>query len=89
MMEDDCVDNVIPIPNVMATILSKIIEWCKKHAQIKDDDSNNEKEKELRVADMIKGKDPKKIREIFNIKNDFKPEEEEQIREENSWAFKT
>ena len=48
MMEDDCVDNVIPIPNVMATILSKIIEWCKKHAQIKDDDSNNEKEKELR-----------------------------------------
>ncbi|CAL5322336.1 unnamed protein product [Camellia sinensis] len=39
------------------------------------------------VADMIKGKSPDEIRKIFNIKNDFTPEEEEKIRKENSWAF--
>ncbi|RWR74617.1 WSKP1 protein [Cinnamomum micranthum f. kanehirae] len=50
MMEDDCANNVIPVPNVMASILSKMIEWCKKHAQMKEDNNNNnneEKEKEL------------------------------------------
>jgi S-phase kinase-associated protein 1 len=40
-----------------------------------------------RVADMIKGKKPEEIRRIFNIKNDFTPEEEEEIRQENAWAF--
>jgi len=40
-----------------------------------------------RVADMIKGKQPEEIRRIFNIKNDFTPEEEEEIRQENAWAF--
>jgi S-phase kinase-associated protein 1 len=38
------------------------------------------------VANMIKGKSPEEIRETFNIKNDFTPEEEEQIRRENEWA---
>ena len=31
------------------------------------------------VANMIKGKTPEEIRKTFNIKNDFTPEEEEQI----------
>ncbi|GAB2289251.1 SKP1-like protein 1A [Dionaea muscipula] len=39
------------------------------------------------VADMIKGKNPEEIRTMFNIKNDFTPEEEEEIRRENQWAF--
>ncbi|PRQ21911.1 putative S-phase kinase-associated protein [Rosa chinensis] len=39
------------------------------------------------VADMIKGKTPEQIREKFNIKNDFTPEEEEEVRRENAWAF--
>ncbi|CAN1226654.1 SKP1-like protein 1A [Linum perenne] len=38
-------------------------------------------------ADMIKGKSPEEIRKIFNIKNDFTPEEEEEVRRENQWAF--
>jgi S-phase kinase-associated protein 1 len=38
------------------------------------------------VANMIKGKTPEEIRKTFNIKNDFTPEEEEQVRKENSWC---
>ena len=38
------------------------------------------------VANMIKGKSPEEIRKTFNIKNDFTPEEEEQIRKENEWC---
>lgn len=40
-----------------------------------------------RVANMIKGKTPEEIRKQFNIKNDFTPEEEEEVRRENQWAF--
>ena len=38
------------------------------------------------VANMIKGKSPEEIRKTFNIKNDFSPAEEEQIRKENEWC---
>ena len=38
------------------------------------------------VARMIRGKKPEEIRAIFNIKNDFTPEEEEQIRKEHAWC---
>ncbi|KAK6924517.1 SKP1 component, POZ domain [Dillenia turbinata] len=124
MIEDDCADNGIPLPNVTSKILSKVIEYCKKHVE------NNEKGSEERaseedvktwdaefvkvdqatlfdlilaanylnikslldltcqtVADMIKGKTPEEIRKTFNIKNDFTPEEEEEVRRENQWAF--
>lgn len=39
------------------------------------------------VANMIKGKTPEEIRKTFNIVNDFTPEEEEEVRRENQWAF--
>jgi S-phase kinase-associated protein 1 len=39
------------------------------------------------IADMIKGKTTEEIRKTFNIKNDFTPEEEEEVRKENQWAF--
>jgi S-phase kinase-associated protein 1 len=38
------------------------------------------------VASMIKGKTPEEIRQTFNIVNDFTPEEEKQVREENKWC---
>ena len=122
MIEDDCADNEIPLPNVTSKILSKVLEYCKKHV-----DAAADKEKtpddELKVwdadfvkvdqntlfdlilaanylnikslldltcqtvADMIKGKTPEEIRKTFNIKNDFTPEEEEEVRRENQWAF--
>lgn len=39
-----------------------------------------------KVASMIKGKTPEEIRRTFNIVNDFTPEEEAQVREENKWC---
>jgi len=39
-----------------------------------------------KVASVIKGKTPEEIRNTFNIVNDFTPEEEAQIREENKWC---
>lgn len=39
------------------------------------------------VADLIKNKTPEEIRKIFNIVNDFTPEEEAEVRRENQWAF--
>ncbi|CAH8386265.1 unnamed protein product [Eruca vesicaria subsp. sativa] len=31
MIEDDCVAEAIPLPNVTGTILAKVIEYCKRH----------------------------------------------------------
>lgn len=132
MIEDDCADNAIPLPNVTGKILSKVIEYCKKHVEAAankpstDDRSSSASvavDDELKtwdadfvkvdqntlfdlilaanylnikslldltcqtVADMIKGKTPEEIRKTFNIKNDFTPEEEEEVRRENQWAF--
>ncbi|KAL2905921.1 SKP1-like protein 1B [Bienertia sinuspersici] len=125
MVEDDCADSVIPLPNVTSKILSKVIEYCKKHVDSPKSSDNNDRQvdEELKnwdadfvkvdqatlfdlilaanylnikslldltcqtVADMIKGKTPEEIRKTFNIKNDFTPEEEEEVRRENQWAF--
>ena len=38
------------------------------------------------VADTLKGKTGEEIRKTFNIKNPT-PEEQEEIRRENQWAF--
>lgn len=130
MIEDDCADNGIPLPNVSSKILAKVIEYCKKHVESPKSDtnstaanSNSNADEEIKawdaefvkvdqatlfdlilaanylnikglldltcqtVADMIKGKTPEEIRKTFNIKNDFTPEEEEEVRRENQWAF--
>jgi len=39
-----------------------------------------------KVASVIKNKSIQEIRKYFNIENDFTPEEEAQIMEENKWA---
>ncbi|KAJ6797666.1 SKP1-like protein 1A [Iris pallida] len=131
MVEDGCAENGIPLPNVNSRILSKVIEYCKKHVdcassssststkggedkagddEIKSWDADFVKVDQATlfdlilaanylnikslldltcqtVADMIKGKTPEEIRKTFNIKNDFTPEEEEEVRRENQWAF--
>ncbi|XP_059633029.1 SKP1-like protein 1B [Cornus florida] len=125
MIEDDCADNGIPLPNVTSKILAKVIEYCRKHVEAPktEDRANGAVDDDLKtfeaefvkvdqatlfdlilaanylnikslldltcqtVADMIKGKTPEEIRKTFNIKNDFTPEEEEEVRRENQWAF--
>lgn len=129
MMDEDGDEDVseIPLPNVKATVLSKVIEFCTHHRE----DPMIEIEKPLKsnimsevvqkwyadfvnveqvllfelilaanymdikplldltcatVASMIKGKTPEEIRQTFNIINDFSPEEEAQVREENKWC---
>ena len=39
-----------------------------------------------KVASLIKGKTIQETRKFFNIENDFTPEEEAQIMDENRWA---
>jgi len=123
---DEEEEEVVPLPNVNAAILKKVIQWATYH---KDDppppeeDENKEKRTDdisswdadflkvdqgtlfelilaanyldikglldvtcKTVANMIKGKTPEEIRKTFNIKNDFTPSEEEQVRKENEWC---
>ncbi|CAK9143847.1 unnamed protein product [Ilex paraguariensis] len=127
MIEDDCADDTIPLPNVTSTILSKVIEYCKKHAVApKSDDHVSDADNDLKsfdadfvkdlkddqntlfdlilaanyldikslldltcqtVADMMKGKSIEEIRKTFHIKNDYTPEEEDEVRRQNQWAF--
>ncbi|BBH08055.1 SKP1-like protein 6 [Prunus dulcis] len=39
MIEDDCADKCIPVPNVKGNILAKVIVYCKKHADAAKPDS--------------------------------------------------
>ncbi|KHN74017.1 E3 ubiquitin ligase complex SCF subunit sconC, partial [Toxocara canis] len=38
------------------------------------------------IAALIKGKSVEELREFFHIENDFTPEEEAKVREENAWC---
>ncbi|KFK36060.1 hypothetical protein AALP_AA4G072600, partial [Arabis alpina] len=46
MVEDDCVENGIPLANVTGEILAKIIEYCKKHVE-----GGGGSEEELKIWD--------------------------------------
>ncbi|KAI1706559.1 skp1 family, dimerization domain-containing protein [Ditylenchus destructor] len=122
----DALSDPIPLANVNATILKKVIQWCQYHKDdppVTEDPDNKDRRTDdipswdveflkvdqgtlfelilaanyldvrglldvacKTVANMIKGKTPEEIRRTFNIKNDFTPEEEEQIRRENAWC---
>ncbi|CAL9072307.1 unnamed protein product [Musa textilis] len=55
MIEDDCAENGIPLPNVNAKILAKIIEYCRKHvdaaASKSSDDASKAADDELKTWD--------------------------------------
>ncbi|KAH0773452.1 hypothetical protein KY290_010589 [Solanum tuberosum] len=90
MVEDDCVSNGIPMPNFDSKTMTKVHHSI-LHALILAVSFLNYKEildmMCQEVADRIKGKTPEEIRKEFDIKNDFTPEEEEEIRKENGWAL--
>ncbi|KAI3908225.1 hypothetical protein MKW98_029526 [Papaver atlanticum] len=117
--ENETEDYVFPLPNVTGSILAKVIEYCRKHAEVETSDADKQiwdaqfvdagtNTKLLTdlimaanflnimglidlasqtVADMIRGKTPEQVRQIFNIFEDFTPEEDAQFRRENQWAF--
>ncbi|XP_030523046.2 SKP1-like protein 1A [Rhodamnia argentea] len=117
MIDENCADTPIPLPNIKGKILAKVVEYCNKHAEVGvDAESLRAWDAEFvnventtvfdyilaanfleiptlldltcqSVADMIKGKTPAEIEKTFNIKSAFTPEEEEQVRRENQWAF--
>ena len=39
------------------------------------------------MASLMKGKTTEEIKKLFGITNDFTPEEEQQIIEENKWCM--
>uniref|UniRef100_A0A7S2S9U3 Uncharacterized protein n=1 Tax=Eucampia antarctica TaxID=49252 RepID=A0A7S2S9U3_9STRA len=128
--DDDGTDEeqTIPLPNVKATVLSKVIEYCTHFKTVEamqpvQTPLKSSKIEEVvqkwyadfvkvdqvllfelvtaanfmdikplldltcfAVAVLIKGKSADEIRKIFNISNDFTPEEEEQVRQENQWC---
>ncbi|VDM51727.1 unnamed protein product [Angiostrongylus costaricensis] len=94
-LQDD--DTPVPIPNVSANIFKKIVLWCEKHRYVGDDRAGSQNVLEQwdndffnidhpTLFELITGKTPEEIRKMFNIVNDFTPEEEEQIRKENAWC---
>lgn len=56
MIEDDCADTSIPLPNVTSKILAKVIEYCKRHvdAVAKTDDKASEDDLKSFDADFVK-----------------------------------
>jgi S-phase kinase-associated protein 1 len=125
LIDDAGTESAIPLPNVSAKILAKVVEYCNYHIEHPKppvDDKNPPAEDDIigwdidfckvdqptlfdlilaanyldikdlldlmckTVANMIKGKTPEEIKKTFNIKDDFTPEEEEQVRKENEWC---
>ena len=119
-------EEAVPLPNVDAPILQKVIDWATQHRDdpsLPEEDENTQKKPVeisewdqdflnvdqsilfelilaanyldikglldvtcMSVANMIRGKSPEQIRQHFNIKNDFSPEEEDRVRKENEWS---
>ena len=55
MIEDECADSGIPLPNVTSKILAKVIEYCKKHVEASNPEEKTPEE-DLKVwdADFVK-----------------------------------
>ncbi|CAL4900564.1 unnamed protein product [Urochloa decumbens] len=125
MIDDDCVDGGVPLPNVGGPAMARVLEYLNTKAAAATGGAEEaaaaantkgfekgffeKMNKEalfdvilaanylnaeelldaamLCAADRITGRTVAEIREFFGLENDFTPEEEVEIRKENSWAF--
>lgn len=125
LIEDAGLDHPIPLPNVEAKILEKVVAYLNHHSEHPEVQTEEKKDERRTddisdydrnlcmvdqntlfymilaanyldikglldvtcktVANMIKGKTPDEVRQTFNIKNDFTPEEYDAVRKENEW----
>jgi len=55
LIEDDCADGAIPLPNVTSEILAKVIDYCKKHVESATaEDRVNDEDLKARDAEFVK-----------------------------------
>ncbi|CAN0917439.1 SKP1-like protein 4 [Linum grandiflorum] len=86
-------DGAIPLAKFTSLILSRVIKYFRMHTStVAEADKVRKWDQEfvkvnLKAAHMISGQTTEEMRKIFNIKNDFTPEEEANIRIENRWAY--
>ncbi|CAN0893109.1 SKP1-like protein 4 [Linum grandiflorum] len=86
-------DGAIPLDNVTGLILSRVIKYCRMHTLAAAEADKVRKwdqvfvKVNLKATHMISEKTTEEMHKIFNIKNDFTPEEEANIRIANRWAY--
>ncbi|KAG7582877.1 SKP1 component POZ domain [Arabidopsis suecica] len=99
MIEDDCTDNEIPLPNVTGKILAMVIEYCNKHHV---DPSNPSTDEDLKkwdeefmekdqstIFDLINAASYLYIQSLLDLacKTASDMSKDKAVLEDNKWAF--